>query len=150
MFSLSLSLSFSLFLVQIGKDAYAVYHAKHRSIGTVGTLSSGPQRPPQVFLTELNFISRFALLLFGGELEIVKNALIVDGWLKFKVGDGDTKKGDIDNAVLILSLRERLDKIILEHVLETFASPEEKSKMSERHKSVIKVVRKLLSEEGRK
>jgi hypothetical protein len=114
------------------------------------TSSSGPQRPPQVFLTELNFISRFALLLFGGELKIVKNALIVDGWLKFKVGDVDTKGGDIDNAVLILSLRERLDKIILEHVLETFASPEEKSKMSERHKSVIEVVRKLLSEEGKK
>merc|ERR1712032_148977 len=96
------------------------------------------------------------LLLFGGELEIVKNALVVDGWLKFKVGydeDSSSKKGgggcDIDNAVLILALRERLDKIILEYVLGTCSnSPEEKLKMSERHKSVIKVVRKLLSEES--
>mmetsp|Transcript_27571 Transcript_27571/g.31698 ORF Transcript_27571/g.31698 Transcript_27571/m.31698 type:complete len:261 (+) Transcript_27571:1-783(+) len=140
---------------ETGKDAYAVFHAKHRSIGTgvVGS-SSGPQRPPDTFLTELNFISRFALLLFGGELEIVKNALIVDGWLKFKVSGGcdkDSKKRDdnMDNAVLIVSLKERLDKIILEQVLETCAgSPEEKSKMSERHKNVIEVVRKLLSDES--
>ena len=111
--------------------------------------TSQRQRPPEVFLTEVNFISRFALLLFGGELEIVKNAIIVDGWLKFKVGgDGETKGGVIDNAVLILCLRERLDKVILEHVLETCSSSEEKSKMINRHKCVIQVVRKLLSEEG--
>ena len=140
---------------ETGKDAYAVYHAKHRSIGTVTPTSSSGHRPPEVFLTEVNFVSRFALLLFGGELEIVKNAIIVDGWLKFKVsGDGEKSKttggvnNTVYNAVLILSLRERLDKIILEHVLDTCASPAEKSKMSERHNSVIQVVRKLLSEEG--
>jgi hypothetical protein len=146
---------------ETGKDAYAVYHAKHRSIGTESSSSTGGQRqrPPEVFLTEVNFVSRFALLLFGGDLEIVKNAIIVDGWLKFKVsGDGNKaapKKGGngntVDNAVLILALREKLDEMILEHVLESSATsrPGENSKLSsERHQGVIRVVRKLLSEEG--
>lgn len=133
-----------------GKDAYAVYHAKHRSIGTVST-GQQKYRPPEVFLTEVNFVSRFALLLFGGDLEIVKNAIIVDGWLKFKVsGDGD--KSTVNNAVLLLALRESLDEMILEHVLESSAvtnRSEESSEGSlERHQSVIRVVRKLLSEEG--
>jgi hypothetical protein len=146
---------------ETGKDAYAVYHSKHRSIGAVsssGCAGGGQrQRPPEVFLTEINFVSRFALLLFGGDLEIVKNAIIVDGWLKFKVsGDGDktsSKKGDaVDNAVLILALRETLDSMILEHVLKSSAasrdSEESPKKFSERHDDVIRVVRKLLSEEG--
>jgi len=141
---------------ETGKDAYAVYHAKHRSIGT-STKLSAMQRPPEIYLTEVNFVSRFALLLFGGDLEIVQNAIIVDGWLKFKVsggeGDGEGKSGSkdtVDNAVLILALREQLDQMILERVVsESWAgSSEEKTKMIERHESVIRVVRKLLSEEG--
>ena len=141
-----------------GKDAYAVYHAKHRTIGTVSLGGVGlRKRPPETFLSEVNFISKFSLLLFGGQLELVKNAIIIDGWLKFKVSDevreencGGSKKGNsvIDNAVLILSLREALDKVILEHVVETFASPEEKSAMMERHRRIIGVLRQILSEEG--
>jgi hypothetical protein len=51
--------------------------------------------------------------------------------------------------VLILSLREALDKVILEHVIGTsLVSPEEKSAMIERHKRIIGVVRHILSEEG--
>jgi len=136
---------------EIGKDAYAVFHSKQKIIGTAATspASSGIQRPPEVFLTEVNFVSRFALLLFGGNLRIVKNAIIVDDWLKFKVSSDD-KKGAavIDNAILILALREALDEVVLEHVLETSCSPEKKEAMMERHKAVIQVVRKLLSEEG--
>jgi len=133
---------------ETGKDAYAVYHAKHRTIGTV---TPGMQkRPPETFLSEVNFVSKFALLLFGGKLDLVKNAIIVDGWLKFKVSDDGEKgsRGDVDNAILILSIRELLDNIILEHVVETFSSLEEKSKMIARHKSIIDVVRKLLADEG--
>ena len=132
-----------------GKDAYAIYHAKHRTIGAVGT-GGQRQRPPETFLSEVNFVSKFSLLLFGGQLELVKNAIIIDGWLKFKVSDdSESKKGSaIDNAVLIMSLRDVLDKVIIEHVVETFASSEEKSTMMERHKQIIEVVRKILSEEG--
>jgi len=127
-----------------GKDAYAVYHAKHQTLGT--TSSVGQKRPPETFLSEVNFVSRFALLLFGGQPQLVKNAIIVDQWLKFKVSsDEESIK---QNAVLILSLRELLDKVILEHVVETFSSPEEKSKMIERHKGIIEVVRRVLSDEG--
>ena len=145
---------------ETGKDAYAVYHAKHRSIGTVSATGGGQRgRPPEVYLTEVNFVSRFALLLFGGNLEIVKNAIILDGWLKFKVsGDGEqssSKKGSggdtVDNAVLILSLREKLDDMILAHVLESSAAQKSEGNPTlhlERHRGIIKVVRKLLSEEG--
>ena len=126
-----------------GKDAYAMYHAKHRSIGTI---SAGQNRPPETFLSEVNFVSKFALLLFGGEPQLVKNAIIIDGWLKFKVSSDD--ESGKQNAVLVLSLRELLDKVILEHVVETFSSPEEKSKMIERHKQIIEVVRRVLSDEG--
>ena len=88
--------------------------------------------------------------MFGGQLELVKNAIIVDGWLKFKVSDdAESKKSSaIDNAVLILSLRDALDKVILEHVVETFASSEEKSTVMKRHKQIIEVVRQILSDEG--
>jgi len=129
-----------------GKDVYAVYHTKHRTIGATTDL----QRPPETFLSEVNFVSKFALLLFGGTLDLVKNAIIVDGWLKFKVSGGGVKSkgGDVDNAVLILSLRELLDHMILEHVVETFSCPEEKAKMIDRHRRIIGVVRMLLADEG--
>ena len=78
-----------------GKDGYAVYHAKQRSLGT-------GNRPGEVFLSEVNFISPFSLLLFGGELEVVNNAIRVDEWLKSKIGD----KG-VAGAVLLLALRMR-------------------------------------------
>lgn len=130
-----------------GKDVYAVYHTKHRTIGATTDLQ---RRPPETFLSEVNFISKFALLLFGGTLDLVKNAIIVDGWLKFKVSGGGEKSrgGDVDNAVLILSLRELLDHMILEHVVETFSCPEEKAKMIDRHRRIIGVVRMLLADEG--
>ncbi len=140
---------------ETGKDAYAVYHAKHKSIGVVSSAVGQRQRPPEVFLTEVNFVSRFALLLFGGNLEIVENAIIVDGWLKFKVGvDGDkpsSEKGEIvNNAVLILALREKLDGMILEHVLKSSAKNNPGSEGSlEDHRRIIQVVRKLLSDEGK-
>ena len=51
-----------------GRDAYAVYHAKHRSLGAASS-SGTNRRPPETFLSEVNFVSKFSLLLFGGELE---------------------------------------------------------------------------------
>ncbi|VEU35303.1 unnamed protein product [Pseudo-nitzschia multistriata] len=141
---------------ETGRDAYAVYHSKHRSIGT--SSGTAKERPPEVFLTEVNFVSRFALLLFGGDLEIAGNAIVVDGWLKFKVGDekeegkASSKSGrdTTDNAVLLLALREKLDRMVLEHVVSESGAcgPDERAAMEERHRSVVAVVRKLLAEEG--
>jgi len=129
-----------------GKDAYAVFHSKHRSFGTS---TPGNKRPPETFLSEVNFVSKFAIILFGGELELVKNAIIVDKWLKFKVSsDDESGSGAKGNAVLILTLRELLDRVILEHVVETFSSPEDKTKMIDCHSRIIKVVRMILSDEG--
>ena len=122
---------------ETGRDAYAVYHAKHRTIG----VTSEEKKKPQIFLSEVNFINRFALLLFGGDLELTNNALIVDGWLKFKVG-GDLEKskgGDVNNAVLILSLRKKIDDLILEHV--------EQMIMVDRHKRIIDTIRLLIAQE---
>jgi len=123
-----------------GKDAYAVYHSKHRSLGTE------QNRLPVTFLSEVNFVSKFALLLFGGELELVNNAIIVDKWLKFKVSR-DEDGGKL-NAILVLSLRELLDKMILEHVVEKDPCPLKKGKMDKRRNRIIGVVRRILADEG--
>lgn len=130
-----------------GKDAYAVYHCKHK---TIGASSYQDQRSAETFLSNVNFISKFSLLLFGGHIHLTKNALIVDGWLKFKVSDDERKSkgGDVNNAVLILSLRNLVDRVILEHVKETCCSHEQKLTMIDRHKRIIGVLRKLLAEEG--
>lgn len=115
-------------------------------------MDGGKVQPRRSYLSEVNFVSKkISPLLFGGQLELVKNAIIIDGWLKFKVSDDgrESRKGSaVDNAVLILSLRDVLDRVILEHVVETFASSEEKSTMMKRHKRIIEVVRQILSEEG--
>ena len=62
----------------------------------------GQNRPPKTFLSEINFVSKFALIIVNGQLELVKNAIIVDKWLEFKVSsDKDIVK---HNAIMILSL----------------------------------------------
>jgi HrpA-like RNA helicase len=133
---------------ETGKDAYGVFHAKQRNTGT--TIGASAHRSPQVFLMEMNFVSRFALLLFGGELDICNNATIVDEWLKFKVSrrDSDSPNEEVENAVLIYFLREALDDIVREYILKTSSNAEEKAAMIEHRKAVIEVVRRLLSEEG--
>lgn len=120
-----------------GKDAYAVYHAKHRTLGTtVDAKAKG-----EVFLNQVNFVSRFTLLLFGGELEIRDNAVIVDKWLKFKVGD----KG-VATAVLLLELRNELDKVLLRRI--SLTSSQEGSEQLQREcEQILQVVRLLLKEE---
>ena len=122
---------------QTGRDAYAVYHAKYQTIG----VTSEAQNQPRIFLSEVNFVNKFTLLLFGGDLELANNSLIVDGWLKFKV-DGNKEKskgGDLNNAVLILSLRKIIDDLILKHV--------EQMIMVDIHKRTIDTIRLLIAQE---
>jgi hypothetical protein len=114
---------------ETGKDAYAVFHSKHRTVGTGSKVG-------EVFLSEVNFVSRYALMLFGGELQVRKNALIVDGWLKFKIGD-DKKAG----AVLIQELRREIDAVLLKH-LESGTTEEAVKQECE---DVLNFVRELLS-----
>ena len=91
----------------------------------------------KVYLSEVNFVSRFSLLLFGGDLEVKNNALIVDGWLKFKVGD----KGK-SNAVLIQELRNELDRVMLKHVVYR----DFESEMDKYSQQVLDIIRQLLAE----
>lgn len=130
-----------------GRDAYAVYFSKHQSIGAA---SQDNMRPPEIFLSEVNFVSKFNLLLFGGQLELVNNALIIDRWLKFKVsGDGEKSKSSVvNNAVLILSLRSLLNDLMTEHIQEIDLPPAQKRHMTARRMRVINVVRKMISDES--
>jgi len=129
-----------------GRDAYAVYHAKHRSVGAVSP--GREQRQQEAFLSEVNFVSKFALILFGGRPRLVKNAIVVDNWLKFKVCDNDDGEKEKTNAIILIALRGLLDDVIVEHVVKTFATAEEKSRMAQRHEKIIEVVRRILADEG--
>ena len=121
-----------------GKDMYAVFHAKHRSIST------DSNRPAHINLSEVNFVSRYALLLFGGDLEVQGNAIIVDGWLKFKVGDkGEQGKKLTTGAVLILELRKEINKVMLRHM-----TTEDNEKIKDECRDVIAAVRNLLAAES--
>jgi hypothetical protein len=123
-----------------------VYHSKHQSINA----AFQSKKQQDIFLSEVNFISKFALLIFGGSLDLLNNALVVDKWLKFKVSSNSEKnKGcELENSVLILSLRTVMDALILEHVQESYLQKEEKIQMSNRHRRIIDVVRKLISDEA--
>ena len=118
-----------------GKDAYAVFHSKHRSIGT-------GEKAGEIYLSNVDFVPRFALLLFGGELVITKNALVLDEWLKFKVGEAN--KTAIGALVLIQELRVELDNLLIAHV--GSKTPEQKKKESQQ-KKLIGFVRQLLANE---
>jgi len=139
---------------ETGKDAYAVFLSKHRNIGT--TSSGEENKQPFSFLSEINFVSRFSLLLFGGEIRVCDNFLLVDEWLKFKVRsktdnaileDKDKKdnRSSEANAVLIQELRKELDNLMMKHVM--FNGIEKDKTFNDECNRVIHVIRKLLSEE---
>ena len=119
-----------------GKDAYAIYHAKHRTQGVGGgaqnqvTMSnpgSGKEKGRgggDIYLSEVNFVPRYALLLFsGGTIELRDNtAIVLDGWLKFKVGSSKSSNSSSSShpsstgIVLIRELRKELDKMLLKRL----------------------------------
>ena len=119
---------------EAGKDAYAVFHSKHQSIGT-------NDRPSQVYLSEVNFVPRYALLLFSGDLVIQGNCIILDGWLKFKIGSAD--KDRAGGALLIHALRQELDQMVLAYVAGSEASRQQASK----RQTLLKIIRRLLERE---
>ncbi len=132
-----------------GKDRYAVYHGKHLSI------SAGSAKDPRIkqepFLSDVNFVSRFAILLFGGEIDVQKNIIFVDEWLKFKVDDEKSSdaekvsdKGRV-NAVLLSELRKELDAVMLDNIIRSRMHTQERIDDSEK---IIRVIRALLSSES--
>jgi hypothetical protein len=119
-------------VAETGKDAYAVFHEKIQVKGTGG--GSG-----KIYLNQVNFVSRYALLLFGGQGEIIDDAIVLDGWLKFKVGD----RGNV-GVVLIHELRKELDKVLLRHIQ---IRNTRDVRLGEECQRIVHVVRKLLQEE---
>lgn len=120
---------------ETGLDAYTVYHEKHRTVGTDTKAGQGV-----VFLNEVNFVSRYALLLFAGSVETRGTAIVLDGWLKFKVGE-KSRTG----AILIVELRKELDNVMTRHIASTDRTDVE---TYEDCKRVLQVVRKLLVDEA--
>jgi HrpA-like RNA helicase len=125
---------------EVGKDVYAMYHSKHRTVGT-------GKQTGDVVLSEVNFVTRCALLLFGGELEIEKNALILDRWLKFKVGEKS-----LVGAVIFLALRDELDAILLQQISfrnskKTEQDGARKQGENDETKELMTIIRQLLVEE---
>jgi len=120
---------------ETGKDAYAVYQSKNRILGTS---TAGPSQ--RIMLDQVNFVSRFALLLFGGHHKIRDNALIVDGWLKFKLPGGKNA------AILMTEFRKELDAVFLNQLSMTSKGDAIKSFASD-DQSVIDLVIRLLEDE---
>ena len=120
-----------------GRDVYATYLSKFCIIHS----SNGDGRSQKTTsLTDINFVSRFAIVLFGGNLDMKGNIIIFDEWLKFKL-DGDCSKYA---AFLIHALREELDNILIDQI----NSNEDQSCISkEQTMHVIKLVDRLITEE---
>ena len=108
-----------------GRDAYVVYGEKRK-------------HGRDCFLDGVDFCGKFALMLFGGELEVAGEDLVVDSWIKFRVGE----KGR-GCAVLVAELRRELDRILHKQILGG-AMPEE----TEECRRVLHVVEMLLREES--
>ena len=127
-----------------GRDAYAVYHAKHRTVG-VDTKPTPSAGQADIYLYEVNFVSRYALLLFSGNVELKDTALVMDGWLKFKVGEKGSKTG----AILILELRKELDNVMTRHIESSGDSDEVDGEATRTEcQRVLQIVRKLLQDEA--
>ena len=104
-----------------GKDAYCMFYSKHKNVNTVTPGNRKMQN--ESFLSEVNFISKFSILLFGGQLQIEKNFLVMDGWLKFKVGEKKSRESNENPtdkcrfySVLIQELRRELDYVLLRQI----------------------------------
>jgi hypothetical protein len=114
-----------------GKDAYTVFHSMFRSVNKTGE--------GQTYLDQVNFVSRFSLLLFGGELGVDGSKVSVGGFLKFKIGSGGE-----DGAVMVKGLRKVIEKVMLERLGGGGKADDE---ANERWKRTVAVVLQLMEEE---
>ncbi|GMH55182.1 hypothetical protein TrLO_g5825, partial [Triparma laevis f. longispina] len=90
-----------------GKDAYVVFHSKHRTVGVGGE--------GMLFLSQVSFVSRFALLLFcggAGDCEVDSGYITLGNFLKLKVG------GSGDNiALLVQGMRNVIDNMLTDSLV---------------------------------
>ena len=121
--------------------------------GTITHEPSGPKKKSNPFLSNVNFVSKFAILLFCGDIEVQNNCLIVDEWLKFKVDDIDQPKTEKSvykgqvNSILTSELRKELDFILLRHLVEN-NDDSQGDMLQQECERVIKVVRQMLHSDG--
>jgi hypothetical protein len=130
---------------------YTVFHGKHLTVGS----EPSKLNTTNPFLSEINFVSRFAILLFGGQIEIQKNCMFIDEWLKFKVDDHDSssseKVSDKNrvNAVLINELKKEINHMMLNNVVGGIGmNTDSTSDTQEGCEKLIGVVRTLLLSES--
>ena len=104
-----------------GKDAYCMFYSKHKNVNTVTPGKRKMQNESTI--SEVNFVSKFSILLFGGQIEVEKNFLVMDGWLKFKVGEKKSNESNEKStdkcrfySVLIHELRKELDFVLLKQI----------------------------------
>jgi len=154
---------------EVGKDVYAVYHGTHRSVNpagfetprqggrSMGTHRGGSTPPSSscLLLSEVNFVSRLALLLFGGgEMDVRDDgALVVDDWLKFKVGS--ERSGYDAGGLLIRELRVELERVLLRRIVGKCDDDDDNNGLSsdkggavslQQQKRVMHIVKTLLLE----
>jgi hypothetical protein len=65
----------------------------------------------QVMLNQVNFVSRYSLLLFGGDLSVEGNNVCVGRFLKFKIGSGGE-----EGSLLVRGLRRMVELMLLERL----------------------------------
>lgn len=132
-----------------GSDAYAVYHGKHVTIGA-GKSANDLKKKQEPFISDINFVSRFAILLFGGQTVVEHNCLIVDDWLKFKVDDISDDSQKISdknkvNAILIDEVRKELDNVMLKRIMYNGNGNLKENDGDDGSEQVINVVKTLLA-----
>jgi len=89
-------------------------------------------RSSSIFLRDCTPVTPYALLLFGGELSVRGDSVIVDGWAAFKATPRI--------AVMLRALRTRLNGLLLSRV----ATPQAEAETT----SVLKALKALLSSEA--
>jgi len=136
-----------------GSDAYAVYHGKQITIGTSAD-ANDVRKKQEPFLSDINFVPRFAILLFGKLIKVKENCLIVDDWLKFKVVDDlseDTQKLSDKtrvNAILVNEVRKALDNVMSKRIIYSGSCCSEDGDDDESER-VISVVKTLVLTSGK-
>mmetsp|Transcript_21322 Transcript_21322/g.29889 ORF Transcript_21322/g.29889 Transcript_21322/m.29889 type:complete len:1175 (+) Transcript_21322:40-3564(+) len=121
-----------------GKDTYVVYHSKHQVNRTDRIARESSLTLNEYFLSEVNFVPRYSLLLFSGKIEAFDYFLIFDGWLKFRVGE----KGG-GSALLIVEFRKELENMILKHLVPV--GNRDSDTFHSKYLCALDIIQKLLS-----
>ena len=92
----------------------------------------------KIYIRDVTAVSKFAILLFGGDLKVYQThgVCAVDDWLKFKIG--------AKPATLIKHLRVQLEALLFEKIMDPTIDVAE----SQKGRAVIDAVATLLKMEG--